>query len=206
MARTRLFLCLFIFGCISASAQQQPLPGNIIPAGRIAPLPQIGTYLALTDDQVTRLIQNLTDYSQLVSQRQQRMFQVQSEIRDETAKSPLDPAALGIRYAEIETICRNVRDEGAAAQTRNLTLLTDAQKVKLKALDDAYKLLPVINEAQNAGLLSPPAPYAGVLGFITGRLGVSSFPLGPASANLSGCQQPAIPIAAIPNGDFTGAP
>ena len=137
MTRTRLFLCLFIFGCISASAQQ-PLPGNIIPASRLVPFQQIRTYLALTDDQFTRLIQNLTDYSQLFSQRQQRMFQVQSEIRDETAKSPLDPAALGIRYAEIETICRNVRDEGAAVQTRNLTLITDAQKVKLKALDDAH--------------------------------------------------------------------
>lgn len=141
------------------------------------------------------------------------MFQVQSEIRDETAKSPLDPAALGIRYAEIETICRNVRDEGVSVQTRNLTLLTDAQKVKLKALDDAYKLLPVINEAQNAGLLSPPAPYAGVPGLITGGFGsitevfgISSFLLGTPSGNLSGCQQPAIPNLVIRTGDFTAAP
>ncbi len=205
MTRTCLFLCLFIFGCISASAQQ-PFPGNMIPASRLAPYPQIWTYLALTDDQVTRLIQNLTGYSQLVSQRQQRMFQVQSEIGDETAKIPLDPAGLGIRYAEIETICRNVRDEGASVQTRNLTLLTDTQKVKLKALDDAYKLLPVINEAQNAGLLSPPAPYAGVPGLISGKLGFSSFLLGSASGNLSGCQQPAIPNLVIRTGDFTAAP
>lgn len=134
------------------------------------------------------------------------MFQVQSEIGDETAKSPLDPAGLGIRYAEIETICRNVRDEGVSVQTRNLTLLTDAQKVKLKALDDAYKLLPVINEAQNAGLLSPPAPYAGVPGLISGKLGFSSFLLGSASGNLSGCQQPAIPNLVIRTGDFTAAP
>ncbi len=203
MTRTRLSLGLFIFACLSASGQlPQPIPGN-----RFVPFTQIRTYLALTDDQVARLIQNLTDYSQLVSQRQQRMFQVQSEIRDETAKSPLDPAALGIRYAEIETICRNVNDEGAAVQTRNLTLLSDAQKVKLKALDDAYKLLPVINEAQTAGLLSPPGPYTGAPGIIpiTGAFGFASFLLGSPSGSLSGCQQPTILLnPAIRTGDFTG--
>ena len=115
------------------------------------------------------------------------MYQVQSEIRDETAKSPLDPAALGIRYAEIETICRNVRDEAVAMQTRNLTVLTDAQKLKLKALDDAIKLQPVINEAQKAGLLAPPNPSSantvpGLFGSISGILA------GPAPS-LSGCRQ-----------------
>jgi hypothetical protein len=164
---------------------------------------QLRVYLGLTDTQVSQLLQNLNDYGRLVSQRQERMYQVQSEIRDETAKSPLDPAALGIRYAEIETICRNVRDEAGATQTRNLTVLTDAQKVKLKALDDAYKLLPVINEAQNAGLLSPPGPYAGIAsGVSSSRLGIFGYP-----PSLPGCQQPIDPITIQKlTGDFTSAP
>src|SRR5882762_8930947 len=156
-----LLVCALLLTTMPGNAQVgivAPLPPGVLPP-TIA-FQQLRAYLGLTDTQVSQLLQNLNDYSTLVSQRQQRMFQVQSEIRDETAKSPLDPAALGVRYAEIETICRNVRDEAAATQTRNLTVLTDAQKVKLKALDDAYKLLPVINEAQNAGLLSPPGPYA----------------------------------------------
>jgi hypothetical protein len=203
MIRKGLLLCLLALTAMSGNAQViNPVPPINLPPTMA--FQQLRTYLGLTDTQVSQLLQNLNDYSTLVSQRQQRVFQVQSEINDETAKSPLDPAALGIRYAEIEAICRNVRDEAAATQTRNLTLLTDAQKVKLKALDDAYKLLPVISEAQNAGLLSPPGPYA-----IPGlRLGnsVAGFFLGYPGASISGCQPPVIPSAVIRTGDFTFAP
>ena len=182
---------LLLPGCFPGRAQviiPNPFPGP--------PFQQVKAYLGLTDAQVTQIVLNLNDYGRLVSQRQQRMYQVQSEIRDETAKSPLDPAALGIRYAEIETICRNVRDESIAAQNRNLAILTDAQRPKLKALEDAYKLLPVINEAQNAGLLSAPAPYFsyGTTGFIS----IGAF----SPVALSGCQQSSVFAGRL--GDFSG--
>jgi hypothetical protein len=204
--------CFLVFSLVlttfSGSAQVGiPVPAPLPPV-RLPPaiaLQQLRAYLGLTDTQASQLLQNLDDYGRLVSLRQQRMFQVQSEIRDETAKSPLDPAALGIRYAEIETICRNVRDESAATQTRNLTMLTDAQKVKLKALDDAYKLMPVINEAQNVGLLSPPGPYGNI---ISGVLSGTSFLLGYPTPSLPGCQQQQvfIPANRVATGDFTFAP
>src|SRR5258707_15832340 len=108
MAKIPIFLPL-LFSALSISAEAQPA------------LPQLKAYLALTDAQISQIGQNLTQYSQLVNQRQQRMFQVQGEIQQETAKSPLDPMALGMRYAEIETICRNVNDEAVAAKHRNLT-------------------------------------------------------------------------------------
>jgi hypothetical protein len=201
MLRRYLPLWFLVLGCIQASAQPQPFPGNIIPASRIA-FPQIQAYLGLTSDQIARLVQNLTDYNQLVAQRQQRIYQVQSEIRDETAKSPLDPAALGIRYAEIESICRNVHDEAVAAQTRNLAILTDAQKAKLKALEDAVKLLPVINEAQNVGILAPPGPN----GIIYGVPGVQWFDTSSfSSVPLSGCQQAAA-FGRVTTGQFTFTP
>ncbi len=168
------------------------------------PFQQVKTYLGLTDAQVTQIALNLNDYGRLVSQRQQRMFQVQLEIQVETAKSPLDPAALGIRYAEIETICRNVRDEGIAAQNRNLGILTDTQKAKLKALDDTYKLYPIISEAQNAGLLSAPPPYFRY-GTQYGAPGVTFIGMF-SPAVLSGCQQPAIPTEVFRSGDFSGTP
>lgn len=129
------------------------------------------------------------------------MFQVQSEITDETVKMPLDPSSLGIRYAEIETICRNVNDEAAAVQTRNLAPLADAQKLKLKALEDAYKLLPAINDSQDAGLLSSPGSHGSTIR--------DALPIGTSSfvaliASLSGWQQPA--VANIVTGNLTGAP
>jgi hypothetical protein len=180
----KYLLYLLTLGSVSSHAQVT-IP-VLVPG---PPIQQVRAYLALTDAQLTSLIQNLSDYSRLVGQRQQRILQVQSEIRDETAKSPLDPAALGIRYAEIEAICRNVSYEANMLQIHNLALLTDAQKTKLQTLDDAYKLLPIINEARNAGILSPPGPYVGtstIAGFLLG------------TPSLSGCQQPS-----IRNGDFS---
>ena len=186
---------LLLLGCISSQAQiiiRDPFPQ---PAFQ-----QVKAYLGLTDAQVSQIVLNLNDYGRLAAQRQQRMFQVQSEIQVETARSPLDPAALGIRYAEIESICRNVRDEGIAAQDRNLGVLTDAQKAKLKALDDAYKLFPIINEAQNAGLLAPPGPYPAFEQQTWFNTSAFRLPV-----SLSGCQQPGIPRSVIRFGDFSGS-
>jgi len=187
MKRTLTFL-LFLIN-ISIRAQ------TVLPGPDPQPVfPQMKAYLGLTDAQMTQIVINLNDYSRLVTQRQQRMSQVQSEIQRETAKSPLDPAALGIRYAEIETICRNVKDEAVAAQNRNLAVLTDAQKAKLKVLDDAYKLLPIITEAQSAGVLAPPGPYSPFSGLIFG--GILS------GAVLPGCQQP-LTVPVVRTGDFS---
>src|SRR6266404_7678037 len=122
MVKTRIFLPLLLsLVCLSAGAQV-PVP-VLFPQPA---LPQLKAYLGLTDAQISQIAGNLTQYGQLVNQRQQRMFQVQGEIQQETATIPLDPEALGMRYAEIETICRNVKDEATAAQNRNLALLTDA--------------------------------------------------------------------------------
>ena len=186
---------VFLLCCVSSSAQVI-FPGPIPEP----PFQRVKAYLELTDAQVSQIVLNLNDYARLVGQRQQRMFQVQSEIHDETAKSPLDPAALGIRYAEVETLCRNVRDEGIAAQNRNLGTLTDAQRAKLKLLDDIYKMLPIISEAQSAGLFTPPAPNSpfglqlfNTTGFISPVL-------------LNGCQQPGLPTLSLRSGDFSGTP
>src|SRR3954454_2441395 len=121
---TRLFLFL---GLLSGLSAQTPVIS--LRPYQLAPFSQMLTYLGVTDAQALQIALNLGDYSRLISQRQDRIFQVQSEIQQETAKSPLDPAALGVRYAEIESICRNAKDEGVAAQNRNLALLTEPQKV-----------------------------------------------------------------------------
>ena len=176
-----------MLGCLSVQAQD-PYAGALLQS----PFQLVKAYLDLTDAQVSQIGLNLSDYIQLVAQRQQRMFQVQSEIQVETARSPLDPTALGIRYAEIETICRNVHDESITAQNRNLALLTDAQKAKMKLLDDAYKLFPIINEAQKAGLLMPPAPYPSVgVWFNVSSFGSSGMP------TLYGCQQAGVPTSRL---------
>lgn len=106
------------------------------------------------------------DFALWQQSRIQRTAIVQAELTVETAKSPLDPAALGIRYAELETIRREVDDEQGRVRTRIAAVLTDAQKVKVKALDDANRLQPVISDALCNNLLLPAPPstvsYAGL--------------------------------------------
>jgi hypothetical protein len=183
--------CLLVLACLPALAQ---VPAPMIPVNGIASdlnVRQLGPYLSLTDAQILQLSKNINEYNQLFRQRQTRISQVESEIRSETAKSPLDPAALGVRYVEIEAICRNVQAELAALVKRNVALLTEVQVTKLKALDDASKLLPIVIESQTAGVLGPPNPVnytASARPSLIAYLGIYSGG-GIDPATLSGCQQ-----------------
>ena len=68
------------------------------------------------------------------------MFEVQREIGVETARQPLDPVALGLRYAEVETIRRVIAERSAKLVPDNVAVLTEVQKMKLKALEEAMRL------------------------------------------------------------------
>lgn len=137
-------------------------------------LPQtLITYLGLTNPQAQQIGKNNDSYTELVAQKNARIWQVQAEISGETAKETLDPSALGVRYMEIELICRDIKRAGDDLRTNNLALLTDAQKVRLTALEEAMKLAPIYAAAQNANLL------AGTQG--TGFSGVFSIPAQTAS-------------------------
>ncbi|MGC4053596.1 MAG: hypothetical protein QM757_30780 [Paludibaculum sp.] len=146
-------------------------------------LPQtLITYLGLTDSQAQQIVKNNDSYADLVAQKNSRIWQVQSEISDETAKDPIDPSALGVRYMEVELICRDIKKAGDDLRKNNLALLTDAQKVKLTALEEAMKLAPVYSDAQSAYLLAGTrsGDFSALLGnpfIFTGlpsRIGLSS--------------------------------
>ena len=144
-----LFLCLFVAGSLWGQV-------GTLPVSRPIPSPfygEIRTYLALTDEQVAKMQNQINDYSRWALQRQRRMTEVQLEIGLETAKSPLDPAALGVRYAEVEAIRREIAERGAALVPANVAVLTEAQKVKLKALEEALKLASTGDQAKSLKLL-----------------------------------------------------
>ncbi|HEY3441150.1 MAG TPA: hypothetical protein VGK29_10380 [Paludibaculum sp.] len=124
-------------------------------------LPQVREYLELTNVQVFAIALNSDEYNRGIQERIQRVRQVQMEIAAETAKDPLDSAALGVRYTEIELICRDLREIANTLRKQNLALLTDAQLVKLKLLEEAMKLLPVATEAQMSNLLGSWATAPG---------------------------------------------
>src|SRR5260370_41010 len=122
--------------------------------------------------QAKAILQNNNDYNAFSSQQQRQIQNAQSQIAVETAKDSLDPMAIGTLYAGIESACRDLRDKEATFQKQNISILTDAQKLKLNTLSDAVKLAPIISQAESGNLLgstgSPP------LFFITESLPVTT--------------------------------
>ncbi len=118
-------------------------------------------------------------------ERQARIRQVQREIAVETAKDTLDPAALGVRYAEIALICRDLRHLGAMLVQQNLALLNDGQLEKMAALEAAMKLMPVATEAQTANMISDQTSLSASVP--VSDIGQFSGYLAPLMAPSSGC-------------------
>lgn len=117
------------------------------------PPEQLKDFLQLSDGQFQTILMNNDEYNRWASEKQTRIAQVQTEIADETARSPLDPNALGVRYVEVETICREMKDKANEYRTRNLDVLSQDQKTRLKVSEDAMKLAPLISQAQSGNLI-----------------------------------------------------
>lgn len=139
-------LCLLVFFGAAAAAQT---------ASFSLPLKQ---FLDLTDAQVLMLVKISDAFSQTVREKQIRITQLQFEINDQTAKDPIDPMELGVRYAEIAQIQKDLRSQQTAVRAAVRQVLTDAQRAKVKMLDDAAKLQPLISEAVCVGFIDSPPP------------------------------------------------
>lgn len=152
------------------------------------PLAQVKEFLQLSDSQLQTILTNNEEYNRWSMEKQNRMRQVQSEIADETARAPLDPSALGIRYAEIESICREMKSRATEYRTRNLDVLNAEQKTKMKVLDDAMRLASTITEAQYANLAgefaTAPSGFTSTSRLISGSI------LGAIIAPVNGCYMP----------------
>jgi hypothetical protein len=118
-------------------------------------------YLGLSPAQVASDSSLRGSYQQFVADKQQRIAQVQQEIANLTGADTLDPMALGLAYAELEAINRDVRDKSSDLRAGLNQLLTAPQAAKLKALDDADALQPVINAAVCESLLAPAPTLSG---------------------------------------------
>ncbi len=135
-------------------------------------------YLELTDAQIDSITFLNTEYQRLVQTKQRRMSQVQQELTEELAKDPLDPMAIGLRYAELEATRRQLDAELGRTRTKIRAVLKEPQAAKLKVLEDITKLLPIYSEAVQVNLLEAqawtPMPVSG------GVIGGIIFSPGPA--------------------------
>ncbi len=135
------------------------------------PVPQLTRYLELTIEQQAGLLRIQAEWQRFLAQKQQRVAQVERELSRETNANVPDPLSLGLRYAELEAICRESRDKDKENIASARKLLTAAQTAKLQTLEAAYLLLPIVAEADLAGLMQAPmlnplggnAPDGGIL-------------------------------------------
>ena len=160
-----------------------------------APQPlSLHEFLGLTNDQSRAIINNNYDYDTFSFGQQQQIQQVQWQIGVEIAKDSPDPLAIGNLYISIEATCRSVRDKAVSFQQQNISLVTDAQKVKLNVLNDATRLVPTISQAQLENLLGSPvsAPESFATDWFNG-----AYRIGFRLRSLSGCR-PTVPVTIFP--------
>lgn len=146
-----------------------------------APLTELREYLSLSEAQLNAMLAINREFNLLLAQREQRLRQVDQEIAEETRKESLDPQALGIRYAESEAICRELRAQYADVHRRHRASLTPGQSARLRTLEEAQRLMPAISQAQQLNIWDAPRPF--LLGYLpTGVVfGLSGTQVGGAS-------------------------
>src|SRR5258708_22856749 len=116
---------------------------------------ELNSYLDLSKDQTAKMIAGQEGFRSWREQKGNRAIQVQDEISEEKARTPLDANALGVRYVEIEVIRREIVDRQATLAADHQALLTVAQQPRYRTLEDAATLQPAIDEARSAWLLQP---------------------------------------------------
>ena len=145
-----------------------PVSGQITdPIAPVTPLSQLSAYLQLTGEQTLILARLNADWNQYLAQKYNRISQVNRELDDVARQDTIDPMAFGVRYAEIESICREAKDRMSQNQQKTRAVLNDAQKQKLQVLEQAFALAPAIMQAQQVNMmgrevkLANPKPILG---------------------------------------------
>ena len=114
-------------------------------------------FLLLTSAQNDEMDRNEALLTSWQLPKYERQNAVAIEISGEKAKDSIDSIALGLRYAEIETIRREIAEREAATLAANRQLLTETQRSRLRTLAEASSLLPTIREAECRRLLAATA-------------------------------------------------
>ena len=119
------------------------------------------TYLGLSDTQVASLRQARTDAVEQAKPNLKDGAQKARDLRAEMNKANPDPNTVGRLMTEM----KQMREQGRSAQTqvreKSLAVLSEPQKAKLKALDEAAALQDTVREARMSGLLSGAEPAEG---------------------------------------------
>lgn len=113
--------------------------------------PNLQRALQLNSEQWSRVAQERDSFQEFLFGKSQRLTQIDRELATEQLRPSPDPMALGVRHAEIATICREANDRLAAVKQNLRRVLTAEQQTRLAQLESGMSLLPPISEGQ--GLL-----------------------------------------------------
>lgn len=150
-------MALFFLSLAIVSAQF--LSGRVLIDGQFPP--QLKTYLELTDAQVAAITKANSDLNAFGAGKVQRQIQVQIELAQETAKQTVDATALGLRYAELEVIRRELAAEQKKTAAAVQSVLTAPQKTKLAVLQQALQLYSLACQAVDQNVLDSVIQFPG---------------------------------------------
>jgi hypothetical protein len=119
---------------------------------------QLRDYLKLTQVQVEQLQRNLEESQQRQSAASARINIVSQEIATETQKASPSAMELGLRYQEIETICRELDDPRRVAYQKQMQILDAEQRGLAAGLGDAARLASFVASASALFLIPQPPP------------------------------------------------
>ena len=149
-----LSLGLAILTASTGSAQRLGSPSPSIPV--VPQLPAaLQQYIGLSDTQASQINAFNQQLAQLLGTKAQRQIQLQVELAQEMRRPSLDPMAIGARYVELEQIRRDIEAERARTAASIQSTLTEAQKVKLTALQAVIRDYPMACQAITQNLLPP---------------------------------------------------
>jgi len=161
---------------VAVSFAQPPAMGPGQAPGQ-PPVSEIKAYLSLTDTQITSITTALRTAADANRTLAEQMRTKQEALQTALTSGSTDAAAIGRAMLEIQAIRKQLEANHTKSLEQAASFLSADQKTKLKALEDAAKLQPVIHEAHALQLLAPPAggpgPGPGPQG--PGRRGFANF-------------------------------
>ncbi len=144
---------LVLTAALAAAAFAQP-PHRM--GGRPGEPKALAEYLGLSEDQVTRLRNMNRDAMKQAQPSRDQMREKARALRQAMDSANPDANAVGRATIEMQQLRRTERESMIQARQNALSVLTEEQRTKLAALENARKLQPAIGEAMMMHLLAPP--------------------------------------------------
>jgi len=154
-------LCIATLAIAQGPHHRGPGGPERVGRARGANFESLKTYLGLTDTQVAGLRQARTDGFDLAKPAMKENAQKARDLRAEMNKANPDSNTVGRLMTEMKQSREQNRSTQTQIRDKSMAILTEAQKAKLKALEDAASLQEAIREARMSGLLNAPAGSTG---------------------------------------------